>query len=109
MKEGPLTLGQVLERIPNYQRVLVVYENGQVCYKGWKGNFDDCDGHNANAQVKEISLAEEHLTKEGKDLKKVPPINVLQENEKKLTLEKLADIEVRIYQRIILRNEQKNS
>ena len=107
MMNNAITLEQVMQTLINSQRMLVMTEDGEELYRGYVANFMYCDVDRAQ-EVKEVSLATDIFRKEKRDARlfqtegRVEPVD----NE---TDFKFSDLEILIYQKIVLRKEQKNS
>ena len=101
------TLEYIMRTLINSQRMLLMTENGEELYRGYVANFVYCDV-DREQEVKEVSLATDIFRKEkrGERLsqteKRVDPAD-------NVTDFKFSDLEIMIYQKIILRNGQKNS
>ena len=104
---GAFTLEDIMRTLINSQRMLLMTENGEELYRGYVANFVYCDV-DREQEVKEVSLATDIFRKEkrGERLsqteKRVDPAD-------NVTDFKFSDLEIMIYQKIILRNGQKNS
>lgn len=107
MMNNAITLEQIMQTLINSQRMLVLTEDGQELYRGYVANFMYCNVDRAQ-EVKEVSLVTDIFRKEkrGERLsqteKRVDPAD-------NVTDFKFSDLEIMIYQKIILRNGQKNS
>ena len=107
MMNNAITLEQIMQTLISSQRMLVMTEDGEELYRGYVTNFMYCNVDRAQ-EVKEVSLATDIFRKEKRGARlfqtegRVEPVD----NE---TDFKFSDLEILIYQKIVLRKEQKNS
>lgn len=104
---GAFTLRSIMQTLINSQRMLLLTEDGDELYRGYVANFVYSDVERTQ-EVKEVSLSTEIFRKEkragimSKLEKRVDPAD-------NLTDFAFSDLEILIYQKIILKKGQKNS
>ena len=107
MMNNAITLEQIMLTLISSQRMLVMTEDGQELYRGYVANFMYCDVDRVQ-EVKEVSLATDIFRKEKRDARlfqtegRAEPVD-------NVTDFRFSDLEFMIYQKIVLRKEQKNS
>ena len=105
MMNNAITLEQVMQTLINSQRMLVMTEDGEELYRGYVANFMYCDVDRTQ-EVKEVSLATDIFRKQKREERllqterRVDPVD-------NMTDFRFSDLEFMIYQKIVLRKEQK--
>ena len=99
-KAEPILLGQVIQRMINSERLLIVDESGKELYRGFVGNFG-YSALDAAALVKKIQL-ETNTFRRGNPSDKIPQKEKQVVPVENLTAYSFSDLEFVIYQRITL-------
>ena len=98
-----ILLGQVMKRLINSERILIVDANGQELYKGYVANFE----HNAEDNVKPVKKIgmETKIFKRGNFRERIPQPQKEPVMAEDLAFYQLSELEFVIYLKIMLENK----